>query len=71
MLAAAALAAVSLGVHHVLDDALGRSAPAQIAAVSTALVAGTAVYAAAVLAARVPEARSLAARAQGLLAARR
>ena len=71
VLAAATLAAVSLGVHHVLDDALGRSAPAQIAAVSTALVAGTAVYAAAVLAARVPEARSLALRAQGLLAARR
>ena len=60
LIAAAALGAVSYGVWSGLDDALGRSRPAQVVAVGASLVAGTAVYAAAVLVLRIPEARQIA-----------
>jgi putative peptidoglycan lipid II flippase len=58
--ASAALAAVAYGVWALLDELLGRSLPAQLISVGTALLAGTAVY---VLGVRqVPEAASLLAR---------
>jgi putative peptidoglycan lipid II flippase len=57
MLAAGALlGAVAYGVWHGLDAALGRSLPAQVVSVGTALVAGFGVYAGAVWAMRLPEA---------------
>ena len=60
MLAAAALlGAAAYGAWYLLDDALGRSLPAQIASVGVAIAAGLAVYAAAVWALRVPEARQI------------
>ena len=60
MLAAAAvLGAVSYGAWYGLDEALGRSLPAQVVAVGVAIAAGLAVYAAAVWALRVPEARQI------------
>jgi putative peptidoglycan lipid II flippase len=60
MLAAAALlAAAAYGAWVGLDGALGRSLPAQIAAVGAAIAAGGAVYAAAVWALRIPEARQV------------
>ncbi len=59
LVAAAALAAASYGVWWGLDDALGRSRPAQVVSVGAALVAGTLVYTAAVLALRIPEARQI------------
>jgi putative peptidoglycan lipid II flippase len=59
--ASAALAGVALAVHAGLDALLGRSLPAQVAAVGLALLAGVAVYAAAVLALRIPEAQRIAA----------
>lgn len=55
-IASALLGAVSFGVWWGLDDLLGRSLPAQIVSVGTALALGIAVYAAAVLAMRVEEA---------------
>ena len=59
LVAAAALAAVAYLVHRGLDDALGRSLPAQIASVGVALTAGSAAYAAIVLALRIPEAAQI------------
>ena len=60
MLAAAALlGVVAFGVWWGLDQALGRSIPAQIVSVGTALVAGSAVYTVAVLGMRVEEARQI------------
>ena len=59
LLAAAALGGVAYGVWRLLDDLLGRSLLAQVAAVGVALAAGTAVYTAAVLALRIPEARQI------------
>ncbi len=59
LVAAAALAAVAYGLWLGLDEALGRSLPAQIVSVGGGLLAGIAVYAALVLAMRVPEARQI------------
>ncbi len=53
--AAAVLAAVSLGVWEVLDDALGRGLAGQIVSLGTALLAGAAVYAVAITMMRIPE----------------
>jgi putative peptidoglycan lipid II flippase len=57
--AATALGAASYGVWWVLDDALGRSFPAQALSVGTAIASGLAVYAAGVWLLRVPEARQI------------
>jgi putative peptidoglycan lipid II flippase len=57
--AAAVLGAVSYGAWYGLDQALGRSLPAQVVAVGVAIAAGLGVYAAAVWALRVPEARQI------------
>jgi putative peptidoglycan lipid II flippase len=58
MLAAAALlAGVSYVCWYGLDELLGRSFPAQLVSVGTAITAGIAVYAAAVWALAIPEAR--------------
>ena len=57
--AAALLGLVSYGVWWGLDDALGRSLPAQIAAVGAALAAGVGIYVATVLAIGIPEARQI------------
>jgi putative peptidoglycan lipid II flippase len=59
VLASAALAAVSLGVWDLLDDALGRGLGAQIASLGVALAAGAAVYAGAITVLRIPEARQI------------
>ncbi|MBA2428367.1 MAG: murein biosynthesis integral membrane protein MurJ [Thermoleophilaceae bacterium] len=60
MLAASGLlAAVSYGAWYLLDDLLGTSLPAQVVAVSVAIVAGVGVYAGAVWALRIPEARQI------------
>ena len=59
LFAAAALAAVSYGVHTGLDDLLGNGLLGQIAALAVALAAGGAVYAGIVLALRLPEARQI------------
>src|SRR4051812_4214530 len=56
---AAVLGAVSCGVWYGLDEALGRSLPAQIISVGTALVAGGAVYTAFVLWLPITEARQV------------
>jgi putative peptidoglycan lipid II flippase len=53
------LAAVSYGVWHVLDGALGEGTIAQILSLGIGLLAGAAVYLGAVLAMRVPEAKQL------------
>jgi putative peptidoglycan lipid II flippase len=54
--ASALLGAVSYGVWWGLDQALGRSTPAQIVSVGSALLAGTLVYTVSVLLMRVEEA---------------
>lgn len=60
MLAASALlAGASYGIWYGLDQALGRSLPAQIAALGIGIGAGIAVYAAAVSALRVEEAQQI------------
>jgi putative peptidoglycan lipid II flippase len=59
LLAAAALGLVSYTVWYGLDQALGRSLAAQIAAVGAAITIGSAVYAAIVLALRIPEAQQI------------
>jgi putative peptidoglycan lipid II flippase len=60
MLAASGLlAAVSYGVWYGLDQALGRSLPAQVVSLGFGIVAGIAVYAAAVFALRVEEAHQI------------
>ena len=57
--ASAVLAAVAYGVWRLLDEALGRSFPAQLASVGTALVLGGAAYLAAARALRVRELAAL------------
>jgi putative peptidoglycan lipid II flippase len=59
MLAAALLAGVSWGVWKLLDEALGRSLPAEIVSVGGAGAAGVLVYVRAVLAMRIPEAHQV------------
>ncbi|HVL31230.1 MAG TPA: murein biosynthesis integral membrane protein MurJ [Solirubrobacteraceae bacterium] len=59
LVAALALAAVAYVVWRALDEALGRSLPAQVVSVGTGLGAGLIAYAAAVLALRVPEAAQI------------
>ena len=59
LVAAVLLGAVSYGAWHGLDDLLGRSLPAQAAAVGIGILAGLGVYGAAVWALGVPEARQL------------
>jgi putative peptidoglycan lipid II flippase len=59
VVASALLAAVSYGVWHVLDGALGEGTIAQILSLGIGLLAGAAVYLGAVLAMRVPEAKQL------------
>jgi putative peptidoglycan lipid II flippase len=58
LVASSVLAGVAFGVWWLLDDALGRSFPAQLASVAAALVAGGAAY---LLAARLLRVRELAA----------
>jgi len=58
--AAIALAAVAYATWWLLDDALGRALPGQLASVTLALTAGTAVYAGIVIGLRVPEAEQVA-----------
>jgi putative peptidoglycan lipid II flippase len=64
--AALVLGGLAYGVHAALDDVLGRSLPAQLASVGTALTAGLLVYTGAMLVLRVPEALQI----QRLVAAR-
>jgi putative peptidoglycan lipid II flippase len=59
LLAGAVLAGASYGIWHLLDSALGRSLPAQVASVGGAITIGLAVYGALVWAMRIPEARQL------------
>jgi uncharacterized membrane protein YidH (DUF202 family) len=59
VICAVALAAVAYFAWIPLDAALGRSLPAQAAALAVACAAGLAVYAVGVLALRVPEAHQL------------
>jgi putative peptidoglycan lipid II flippase len=67
MLAASTLLGlVAFGVWWGLDEALGRSLPAQIVSVGAALAASVGVYVAAVLAMGIPEARQI----QALIAGR-
>jgi putative peptidoglycan lipid II flippase len=68
--AAAALGGVAWFVHHGLDDVLGRSLPAQIAAVGIGLAAGLSVYAGAVLVMRIAEAEQIRAMVAGRLPGR-
>jgi putative peptidoglycan lipid II flippase len=58
-IASALLAAVSYGVWRLLDDALGRSFPAQLASLGTALLLGGLAYLAAARALRVHELSAL------------
>ena len=58
-LASVPLAVVSYGLWWLLDDALGRSLPAQIASLGTALAAGTAAYLAGCRVLRVRELSTL------------
>jgi len=57
--ASALLGGVAYGTWWILDDALGRSLPAQIVSVGSALLAGSLAYAAAVMAMRVEEAQQI------------
>ena len=66
LVAALALAGVAFLLWLGLDDALGRSLPAQIVSVGGGLVAGIAAYIAVVMALRVPEAEQI----RALVAAR-
>ncbi len=59
LVAAALLALAAYGAWYGLDDALGRSLAAQVAAVGVAICAGVAVYAAAVWVLGVKEARQI------------
>ncbi|NUT55603.1 MAG: murein biosynthesis integral membrane protein MurJ [Thermoleophilia bacterium] len=59
LIASAVLAAVSYGVWWLLDDALGRSFPGQLASVSSALVAGGLAYLGAARLLRVHELAAL------------
>ena len=59
LLAAALFGGVAYGVWYGLDEVLGRSLPAQIVSVGTALAAASVAYAAATLAMKIPEARQI------------
>jgi len=59
LVAAVPLAGAAYGVWALLDGALGRSLPAQIASVGSGIAVGLALYAAAVWAMRIPEVRQL------------
>ena len=59
LVAAALLAASAYGAWRALDDLLGHSLPAQLAAVGVALGVGGAIYAGTVLLLRVPEAEAV------------
>jgi putative peptidoglycan lipid II flippase len=59
LVAAAALAAVAYAVWWGLDNALGRSLPAQAASLGIAIAAGSAAYAAAAVALRIEEAHQI------------
>ncbi|MGH2942388.1 MAG: murein biosynthesis integral membrane protein MurJ [Solirubrobacteraceae bacterium] len=59
LFASLVLAAVAYLLWRGLDDALGRSLPAQIVSVGGGLVAGVAAYGAVVIALRVPEAEQI------------
>jgi len=59
VIASVVLAAVAYGVWRVLDEALGRSLPAQLASVGAALAAGGLAYVAVLLRSGQPEARQL------------
>ena len=67
LVAGAALGLVAYEVWDVLDGALGRSLPAQLASVGVALALGSAVYGAVVLALRIPEARQIVGLVRGRL----
>jgi len=56
---AAVLASISYYVWYALDELLGRSLPAQIVSLGTALAAGGAAYAGMVLGLQIPEARQI------------
>jgi putative peptidoglycan lipid II flippase len=60
IVASAILGAVAYGSWYVLDQALGRSLPAQVISVGGSITIATGVYALVVLAMRVPEARQIA-----------
>jgi len=60
VIASALLAAFAWSIWRVLDDALGRSLPAQLLTVTTALIGALAAYLAAAFAFRMPELGSLA-----------
>ncbi len=59
LVASVALAAIAYALWRALDEALGRSLPAQIVSVGGGLTAGLGAYAAVVLALRVPEAEQI------------
>jgi putative peptidoglycan lipid II flippase len=59
LVGAAVLGGIAYGVWHVLDQALGRSLPAQIISVGAALILGSIAYAGVVLGLRIPEARQV------------
>jgi putative peptidoglycan lipid II flippase len=59
LFASAILGVVTYGSWYLLDQALGRSLPAQIVSVGGSITLGSAAYAAVVLALRVPEARQI------------
>ncbi|HEX5145568.1 MAG TPA: lipid II flippase MurJ, partial [Conexibacter sp.] len=67
LVASALLGLVAFGVWWGLDQALGRSLPAQIVSVGRALATGVAVYVVAVLAMGIPEARQIKALVAGRL----
>jgi len=59
LVAAVLLGVVAYGVWRGIDEALGRSLPAQILSVATGLLAGALAYAGAVLGMRIPEAHQI------------
>jgi putative peptidoglycan lipid II flippase len=59
LLATALLAGVSYGLWYGLDQALGRTIPAQIVSLGVGILGGFAVYAGAVMALRIDEARQI------------
>jgi putative peptidoglycan lipid II flippase len=67
LVAAAAFGGAAYGAWWMLDEALGRSLPAQVVSVSAALGVGFLVYGGIVLLLRVPEARVLASLVGGRL----
>jgi putative peptidoglycan lipid II flippase len=71
LVASAVLGVIAYATWWTLDELFGRSLPAQVLSVGTAVVAGTAVYAALLLALRVPEARDIAGMLRGRVSRRR